>query len=95
MRMGLGIFLLVVGAILTFALRVDVSAIGSPLESLRFATLRIKDGIVDRYRDRTGTSRDDNADRTWIAGRANRWRYRRTRCAVLGQVRVSRQQPGH
>ena len=36
-------------------LRVDVSAIGSPLESLRFAALRVKDGIVDRYRDRTGT----------------------------------------
>lgn len=35
-------------------LRVDVGAIGSPLESLRFATLRVKDGIVDRYRQRTG-----------------------------------------
>lgn len=39
----------------TATLRVDVSAIGSPLASLKFATLRIKDGIVDRYRDRTGT----------------------------------------
>lgn len=35
-------------------LRVDISAIGSPLASLQFATLRIKDGLVDRYRKRTG-----------------------------------------
>ncbi len=35
-------------------LRVDVSAIRSPLRSLNFATLRIKDGIVDRVRARTG-----------------------------------------
>jgi len=35
-------------------LRVDTSAIRSPLRSLNFATLRVKDGIVDRLRDRTG-----------------------------------------
>lgn len=35
-------------------LRVDVSAQRSPLRSLNFATLRIKDGIVDRLRDVTG-----------------------------------------
>jgi len=35
-------------------LRVDVSAIRSPLRSLNFATLRIKDGLVDRFRARTG-----------------------------------------
>ena len=35
-------------------LRVDVSAIRSPLQSLNFATLRIKDGIVDRMRNATG-----------------------------------------
>ncbi|MCC7058773.1 MAG: class I SAM-dependent RNA methyltransferase [Burkholderiaceae bacterium] len=35
-------------------LRVDVAATRSPLRSLNFATLRIKDGIVDRLRDRTG-----------------------------------------
>lgn len=35
-------------------LRVDVNAVRSPLRSLEFATLRIKDGIVDRLRDRTG-----------------------------------------
>jgi putative N6-adenine-specific DNA methylase len=35
-------------------LRVDVNATRSPLRSLEFATLRIKDGIVDRLRDKTG-----------------------------------------
>ncbi len=36
-------------------LRVDVTASRSPLQSLEFAMLRIKDGIVDRLRDLTGT----------------------------------------
>jgi len=36
-------------------LRVDLSASRSPLRSLDFATLRIKDAIVDRLRDATGT----------------------------------------
>jgi len=35
-------------------LRVDVSASRSPLASLEFAMLRIKDGIVDRMRERRG-----------------------------------------
>ena len=35
-------------------LRVDVSAQRSPLRSLNFATLRIKDGIVDRLRTSSG-----------------------------------------
>lgn len=35
-------------------LRVDVTARASPLQSLDFATLRIKDGIVDALRDATG-----------------------------------------
>ena len=35
-------------------LRVDVSASRSPLRSLEFATLKIKDAIVDRQRDETG-----------------------------------------
>jgi putative N6-adenine-specific DNA methylase len=35
-------------------LRVDVTATRSPLKSLEFATLRIKDAIVDRLRERTG-----------------------------------------
>lgn len=35
-------------------LRVDVNASNSPLHSLEFAMLRVKDGIVDRLRDRTG-----------------------------------------
>jgi putative N6-adenine-specific DNA methylase len=35
-------------------LRVDTTAIRSPLTSLNFATLRIKDAIVDRLRDKTG-----------------------------------------
>ena len=38
----------------TCTLRVDTTAIRSPLTSLNFATLRIKDAIVDRLRDRTG-----------------------------------------
>ena len=36
-------------------LRIDVTASRSPLTSLEFAMLRIKDGIVDRLRDLTGT----------------------------------------
>lgn len=35
-------------------LRVDVNASNSPLRSLEFAMLKVKDGIVDRLRDRTG-----------------------------------------
>ncbi|MGD9944468.1 MAG: class I SAM-dependent RNA methyltransferase [Burkholderiaceae bacterium] len=35
-------------------LRVDLSAVRSPLRSLNFATLRIKDGIVDRLRELSG-----------------------------------------
>jgi putative N6-adenine-specific DNA methylase len=35
-------------------LRVDVNASHSPLRSLEFAMLKVKDGIVDRIRDRTG-----------------------------------------
>jgi putative N6-adenine-specific DNA methylase len=36
-------------------LRVDVTASRSPLKSLEFAMLRIKDGIVDKLRAQTGT----------------------------------------
>lgn len=36
-------------------LRIDVTAIKSPLKSLNFTTLRIKDGVVDRFRNETGT----------------------------------------
>ena len=32
-------------------LRVDLTSIRSPLKSMQFATLRIKDGIVDRFRE--------------------------------------------
>ena len=39
----------------TQTLRVDTTAIRSPLRSLHFATLTVKDGIVDRFRDRTGS----------------------------------------
>lgn len=35
-------------------LRVDMSAVRSPLRSLNFATLRVKDGVVDRLREATG-----------------------------------------
>jgi putative N6-adenine-specific DNA methylase len=36
-------------------LRVDTSAIKSPVQSLQYCTLRAKDGICDRLRDREGT----------------------------------------
>lgn len=36
-------------------LRVDITAVKSPLKSLNFTTLRIKDGIVDRFRSQTGS----------------------------------------
>ncbi|MFZ4756980.1 MAG: THUMP domain-containing class I SAM-dependent RNA methyltransferase [Burkholderiaceae bacterium] len=36
------------------SLRIDTSSIGAPLRSLHFATLRIKDGLVDRLRERFG-----------------------------------------
>lgn len=35
-------------------LRVDVAATGSPLGSLEFATLKVKDAVCDRFRDDTG-----------------------------------------
>jgi putative N6-adenine-specific DNA methylase len=35
-------------------IRVDVGATRSPLRSLEFATLRVKDAIVDRFRERAG-----------------------------------------
>ncbi len=36
------------------SLRIDTTAIGAPVRSLQFATLRIKDGVVDRLRERFG-----------------------------------------
>jgi putative N6-adenine-specific DNA methylase len=36
------------------SLRVDIASTGSQLQSLQFAMMRIKDGIVDRYRERGG-----------------------------------------
>ncbi|MGH8667092.1 MAG: THUMP domain-containing class I SAM-dependent RNA methyltransferase [Burkholderiales bacterium] len=44
-------------------IRVAVSAIRSPLESLDFVTLRVKDGVCDMFRDATG-SRPDVDTRT-------------------------------
>ena len=50
-------------------LRVNVSAIGSPLRSLDFITLRIKDAVCDRFlADGTGQS---------ACARAGAWRERR------------------
>ena len=40
------------------SLRVNLTAIKSPLKSLDFATLRIKDAICDRFRDETGLRPD-------------------------------------
>jgi len=42
----------------TQALRVDVTAERSPLESIKFAALRVKDGICDRFRALTGERPD-------------------------------------
>ncbi len=39
---------------LEHTIRVDVTAIKSPLNSLEFITLKIKDAICDRFRDQTG-----------------------------------------
>jgi putative N6-adenine-specific DNA methylase len=35
-------------------IRVDITAIRSPLRSLEFATLRVKDAVCDRFRDEVG-----------------------------------------
>jgi putative N6-adenine-specific DNA methylase len=40
------------------SIRVNLTAIKSPLKSLDFATLRIKDAICDRFRDDTGSRPD-------------------------------------
>ena len=40
------------------SIRVDVTAIRSPLKSLEFATLRIKDGVCDRFRADRGSRPD-------------------------------------
>ena len=39
---------------LEHTIRVDVTAIRSPLKSLEFITLKIKDAVCDRFRDQTG-----------------------------------------
>ncbi|MCA3223572.1 MAG: class I SAM-dependent RNA methyltransferase [Burkholderiales bacterium] len=39
-------------------LRIDISAVRSPLRSLEFALLRVKDAIVDRLREKTGRRPD-------------------------------------
>jgi putative N6-adenine-specific DNA methylase len=43
--------------------RVDVSARRSPLKSLNFAALRIKDGVVDRFRVKAGARPDVDTQR--------------------------------
>ena len=40
------------------SIRVDINAIRSPLRSLEFATLRIKDGVCDRFRQDAGKRPD-------------------------------------
>ncbi len=44
-------------------LRVDVAATRSPLTSLEFATLRIKDAVCDRHRDASGVRPSVSKDR--------------------------------
>ncbi|MCA8257762.1 class I SAM-dependent RNA methyltransferase [Burkholderia sp. AU31624] len=39
----------------TQTLRIDITAIKSPLKSLEFTTLRVKDAICDRMREKTGS----------------------------------------
>ena len=48
----------------TQTLRVDVTAIKSPLKSLDFVTLRVKDGICDRFRQDCGDVRPSIDTRT-------------------------------
>jgi len=38
----------------TTSLRIDVTGVGAPVRSLQFAMLRVKDGLVDRLRERCG-----------------------------------------
>jgi putative N6-adenine-specific DNA methylase len=40
--------------------RVQLTSINSELQSLNFATLKVKDGVVDRFRDETGNRPDVN-----------------------------------
>ena len=35
-------------------IRVDIAATNSPLQSLEFATLKVKDAVCDRFRDAAG-----------------------------------------
>jgi putative N6-adenine-specific DNA methylase len=42
------------------SIRVDITAIRSPLKSIDFATLRIKDAVCDRFRDEGGSRPDVN-----------------------------------
>jgi len=54
---------------------VDVTATRSPLRSLQFATLRVKDGICDRARDLSGTRPDiDRANRPISIGQTPKCR---------------------
>ncbi len=43
--------------------RIDLTAQHSPLKSLNFAALRIKDAVADRFRDRTGVRPDVDTQR--------------------------------
>jgi len=46
--------------------KVEVTAQHSPLKSLNFAGLKIKDGIVDRFRDRSGARPDVDTQRPQV-----------------------------
>ncbi len=43
--------------------RIDITAQHSPLRSLNFAALKVKDGVVDRFRDRAGVRPDVDTQR--------------------------------
>ena len=45
------------------SIRVDVTANRCPLKSIHFAALRVKDAVVDRFRDRVGKRPDVNTHR--------------------------------
>jgi putative N6-adenine-specific DNA methylase len=46
--------------------RVDITAQHSPLKSLNFAALRVKDGVVDRLRSKCGTRPDVNTSQPHV-----------------------------
>ncbi|NBX62265.1 MAG: class I SAM-dependent RNA methyltransferase [Betaproteobacteria bacterium] len=53
--------------------RIDVTAQHSPLKSLNFAALRVKDAVADRFRDKTGVRPDVDTQRPAVRVHASGW----------------------